>query len=275
MAPRCPAVIDVDGYVSAAEGIGRRLEIHVVVRVLPGTTGLIHVNCTQSRVATGRAGSRIASVWIRHVDLVYPSVAVVPVHTDSCTTIPQTAVVRGVVAVVPQHRVEPKVVPRAHPIVADIGGMIADHRPIRLPDGHGCVADHPVAIGVVEADISQLVPEVRPVHVDVVKHRLIPITTVEGPSHLPVPTKAVDPQIVGFLTTAVTVTPPVTAAAPSFGSGHINLHPHMAHRGMGHGATDTDQKEQWQQPAPQADCQTRGFHDGSHDGKFVQDAVVG
>jgi hypothetical protein len=64
------------------------------------------------------------------------------------------------------------------------------------------------------------------------------------------------------------------AAAPTFSGGHINLHPHMANIRMGYGITDTDQKKQWQQPAPKADGQTRGFHDGSHDWKFVQDAVV-
>ena len=153
--------------------------------------------------------------------------------------------------------------------------MIPNHRPIRLPDGHSGMGHDPVTVGVIETDVGQVGPEGGPVLVDVVEHRLIPIAAVEGPGHLPLLTKPVDPQVVGFAAIAVAAAFPVLAATPTIGGSHIDLHPHVADNRIGRSAADTYQKEQWQQPAPQADCQTRGFHDGSHDGKFVQDAVVG
>ena len=274
MAPRHRSVIDGDRDVSAAEGVGCRLEVDVVVRILTGTTRLIDIDRTQARVATGGAECRIASVGIHHVDLIHPGITDVPIHVDRGAPVAHGAVVRGVVGVVPQHRIEPEVVPRPHPVVTNIGGMIADYRPIRLPDSHGRVGNHPVAVGVVESDIGQVRPEGGPVLVDVVEHRLIPVAPVEGASHLPLLTKPVDAEVVGFAATAVAIAPPVSAAAPSFGVGHIDLDPYVSHSRVSHGAANTNQKEQWQQPAPQADCQPRGFHDGSHVEKLVQDAVV-
>ena len=102
MAPGDRSVIDRDGHVSAAEGIGRRLEVDVVVGIVPGATGLIHIDSPQTRVAGRGAETRIASVWIRHVDLIDEGVGDVPVHGGRRAPVAHGTVMRGVVRVVPQ-----------------------------------------------------------------------------------------------------------------------------------------------------------------------------
>ena len=111
--------------------------------------------------------------------------------------------------------------------------MITHRRPIRLPDGHSCMGQDPVAVGVEKTDIGQVSPEGRPVHVDVVEHRLIPIAPVEGSSHLPLLTKPVDPQVIGFLATAVATAFPVLAATPTFGVRNVDLNTDMPNNGIG------------------------------------------
>ena len=102
MGPADRSVIDCNIDASATKSVGRRLKVDVVVRIDPVTTSLINIDGPQTWVALRGADSRIASIRIRHVDLIDEGVADVPVHVDRRAPVAHGAIMRGIIGVVPQ-----------------------------------------------------------------------------------------------------------------------------------------------------------------------------